>query len=237
MPIYVTAIYKIYESGYDAAVWERMQTLANVFPEIHLICSESDRSRAEGIPNLIPHYHEFQDLETYKILQQAQALPQIRKYSKDTKEFMILMNAKTEFINLVRSKGFLSTHYVWLDAGISKIFKDPTTTLGGVRKMLEKPLKSSHIYIPGCHGPQQSKEYLTYCINWRFCGGFFIVPNDLVIPFYSNVLHACEELLMATGKATWEVNVWAYIEPRLPIHWEHGDHNEHMFTNVKKYLV
>ena len=165
-PIYVTAIYKIYETGYDAAVWERLRTLAGTVKVLHCICSESDRSRAEAIPNLIPHYHEFESLETYKLLSQAQILPTIRKASKDTKEFMILMSAKTEIIHLVRSKGFYSSHYVWLDAGISKIFKDPFQTLSALHTALEKPKKSSHIFIPGCHKPQQDKNFLGYCINW-----------------------------------------------------------------------
>ena len=237
MPIYVTAIYKIYETGYDTAVWERLQVLANAFPEIHLICSESDRARAESIINLIPHYHEFSELETFQILNTTQKLPELRKPSKDSKEFMILMNAKTEFIHLVRSKGFISNHYVWLDAGISKIFKNPESILSVVRTQLEKPLKSTHIFIPGCHGPQQDLRNLTQCINWRFCGGFFVVPNDLVIPFYSQVLHACEEIKEKTNTATWEVNVWAYIEPHLPIQWAHGDHDERMFSSVSSILL
>jgi hypothetical protein len=169
-------------------------------------------------------------------LSQAQKLPESRKPSKDTKEFMILMNAKTEFIQLVRSKGFISSHYVWLDAGISKIFKNPDATLENLHKMLDLPLKSSHIFIPGCHGPQTDLNHLTRVINWRFCGGFFIVPNDLVIPFYSAMLHACEEIRYMTGKATWEVNVWAYIEHRLPIQWAYGDHDERMFCSVSTFL-
>lgn len=236
-PIYVTAVYKIYEYGYDAAVWERLQTLASAFPEIHLVCSESDRARAEAIHNLIPHYHEFHELETYNILHDVKALPAVRKDYKDTKEFMILMNAKTEFIHLVRSKGFISDHYVWLDAGISKILKNPADTFFHVRTLLERPLKSSHIFIPGCHGPKSDLHYLTHTINWRFCGGFFIVPADLVVPFYSKVLHACEEIKQLTGKATWEVNVWAYIEPCLPIQWEGADHNERMFYPIGNYLL
>jgi hypothetical protein len=237
MPIYVTAIYKIYETGYDAAVWQRLSDLACIFPEIHLVCSAQDRAKAETITNLIPHYHEFSELETHKLLNQASHLPPIRKPSKDTKEFMILMNAKTEFIHIVRNKGFFADHYVWLDAGISKIFRNPIATLTALRTTLTKPLKNTHIFIPGCHGPQKDARYLTHCINWRFCGGFFVVPNDLVVPFYSQVLHGCEELMKQTNKATWEVNVWAYIESRLPIHWEHGDHNEHMFSGVVKLLV
>ena len=134
MCIFVSAIYKIYDTGYDDTVWERLAVLAGTVPILHLFCSSADRDRASKIPNIIPHYLELEETETYTILSEVQNLPEHRKASKDTKLFMILMNAKTEFLHRVRYDGFLDDHYVWIDAGISKIFKDPAATLTSDRK-------------------------------------------------------------------------------------------------------
>lgn len=234
--IFVSAIYKIYDTDYADVVWERLSTLAScVHPyQLHLVCSPYHVEKAKSIPNVIPHAHEFNDLETYKVLNPCSGLPYNRKDSKDTKEFMILMNAKTEFIQIVRNDGFLADHYIWLDAGISKIFKDPVAVLTKAVGDLSKPLRSNAIYIPGCTGPQRNLQALIHAINWRFCGGFFVVPCDLVLPFFSLVLDACEEIKLNTGRAIWETNVWAYVEHRIPIHWEYGDHNEAIFSNICK---
>ncbi len=235
--IFVSAIYKIYDTNYAEEVWERLAILAKALApnSLHLVCSKADAEKASAIPNVLPHIHEFQDLETYAVLQPTTGLPYIRKESKDTKEFMILMNAKTEFIQIVRNAGYLGSHYIWMDAGISKIFKDPVMSLTTAAADLSKPLRSDAVFIPGCTGPQKDIHVLIHHINWRFCGGFFVVPADLVNTFATLVLDACEEIKLNTGRAIWETNIWAYIEQRIPIHWEYGDHNEAIFQNVHHF--
>jgi hypothetical protein len=235
--IFVSAIYKIYDTDYADVVWERLVVLASCINpyQLHLVCSPHHIEKAKNIQNVIPHAYEFTDLETYKVLCPCSGLPYVRKESKDTKEFMILMNAKTEFIQIVRNDGVLADHYIWLDAGISKIFKDPVGSLTKAVYDLSKPLCSNAIYIPGCTGPQRNMNTLIHTINWRFCGGFFVVPTEYVEVFFNAVLDACEEIKLTTGRAIWETNVWAYVEHRIPIHWEYGDHNEAIFSNIHNY--
>lgn len=234
--IFVSAIYKIYDTDYADQVWGRLALLASTLGpyQLHLVCSTANSEKAKSIPNVVPHFFEFDELETYKVLNSCTGLPYVRKESKDTKEFMMLMNAKTEFIQIVRNAGFLADHYIWLDAGISKIFKDPLPTLTKAVNDLSKPLRNTSIYIPGCTGPQSNLSVLIHGINWRFCGGFFVVPAEYVEPFYTAVLDACEEVKLNTGRAIWETNIWAFIEHRIPIHWEYGDHNEAIFSNIYK---
>ncbi len=144
---------------------------------------------------------------------------------------MILMNMKTECLALVKEKITTDINYfVWLDAGISKIFENPDKILSYLLPRLQNSnLPNNKILIPGCWRPQRDINILTHCINWRFCGGFFCVPSHLVLPFSKEVLQGCQEIKDKTGKAIWEVNIWAYIESRLPIEWRHGDHNESIF--------
>ena len=95
--IFISAIYSIYKNKYAHEVWQRLETLASVLP-VHLFCNAEDAERASKLPGISVHIKEFKDLETYYLLDDTTELPDDRKATKDTKEFMILMNAKTEFI-------------------------------------------------------------------------------------------------------------------------------------------
>jgi hypothetical protein len=231
--VFVSSFYRIFKDiEYSEAILDRL-TILSRYLTIHLVCSEKDREAISGIPNIIPYFKEFEVFETYKILHTAKRLPEHRDPKKDTKEYMILMNMKTECLALMKQKLIHDDvkYFVWLDAGISKIFKDPDTTLSKLVTRLQtcKTL-SDRIVIPGCWGPQSDVGILTHCIHWRFCGGFFCVPSELVIPFSKEVLQGCQEIKDKTNKITWEVNVCAYIESRLPIEWRPGDHNETIFS-------
>lgn len=228
--IFVSSFYNI-NTSYSHEIIERLKILCKYIP-INLFCSEKDVDILKEIPNLFLQVKEFETFETYKTLHDATNLPEKRSIEKDTKDFMILMNMKTECLALTKQKIQNDIHYfVWLDAGISKIFENPHKTLYELVPRLQNSfLPNDKILIPGCWNPQSDITILTYCIHWRFCGGFFCVPSHLVLPFAEEVLNGCQEIKDKTGKVIWEVNIWAYIEKRLPIEWRQGDHNESIFT-------
>jgi hypothetical protein len=167
-----------------------------------------------------------------------QGLPTVRSGGKDTKEYNILMNAKAEFLQIVKNIE-TADHYVWIDAGIGKIFKSPLSTFKLILENVQaNPLKTDSILIPGCHNFKNTDiEELTTRIFWHFAGGFFIVPHDLIDIFHQRVLEGCIAIGDATRKTVWEVNVWSYIEPQLPIQWEKGDHDESIFQGLVNYYA
>lgn len=233
---FVSAIYSIYRNAYAGEVWDRLKLLASVVP-LHLFCCAEDAPRAAALPGVRVHIKEFKDLETYHTLCDSTELPEIRKPTKDTKDFMVLMNAKSEFIHDVKI-AFPAEHYVWIDAGISKIFRNPIESFREMYNKVQKQLKTQNILIPGCNGwgPTTDTSILTNRVSWRFCGGFFIVPYGLVNRFHRVVLQGCQELIDKTRKATWEVNVWVYKENSIPIQWSYGDHNEAIFACIDHYI-
>ena len=233
--VFVSAIYPIYGTSFPertAGVWRRFAVLAKHF-HIHLVCSAAD---ADKIPtNVTPYFCEFHELDTYKLITKTTGLPQIRSETKDTKEFMVLMNAKTEFIKKISNK-VEADHYVWLDAGLGHVFKDPDATYATVKPLFDAPLTNKKIMIPGCTAdPEPRLDMLLTRVCWRFAGGFFIIPRRWIDLFYYSVLAACEEIRYKSGRATWEVNVWAYIESRIPIHWEYGSHDESIFNGIRNF--
>lgn len=234
--VFVSAIYSIYgpDTERTANVWRRFAILAKYF-HIHLVCSVAD---ADKIPaNVTPYFCEFHELDTYKLVMKTTGLPQIKSDSKDTKEFMVLMNAKTEFLKKVSNKAE-ADHYVWFDAGLGHVLKDPDSTYASIRHLFDAPFRKDKIMIPGCSPTQEPRlDMILTRVCWHFSGGFFIVPCALIDVFYYNVLAACEEIRFKSGRATWEVNVWAYIESRIPIQWEYGSHDETIFQGIRNYTV
>ena len=226
----VSAFYPLCDSDRAEKMLVLFRQLSTFF-NIHLFVPPSFAPTAP-LENTTLHYVAFEDLETFKILAKTTHLPRIRSESKDTKDFMILMNAKTEFIQRVRNAGVIVSHYVWIDAGIGKIFKEPAVSYKYLQERLASyTFPKEHILIPGCWSALQTHfDTLLQKVCWRFCGGFFIVPAECVDGFATAVLEGCREIQERTGLAVWEVNVWAFVEPRLPIQWVYGDHNENIYS-------
>lgn len=229
-PVLVSAFYTLCDPTRAEKILVSYRLLSTFF-NIHLFVPPSFIV-TPPLENTTLHYVAFEDLKTYQILQKTTGLPRIRNLTKDTKDFMILMNAKTEFLQRVRAAGVYASHYIWIDAGIGKIFKDPAASYRHLQTHLaSNTFPKDQIYIPGCWASQETRlDVLATKVCWRFCGGFFVVPAGLVDSFAATVLEGCQEVQEHTGLAVWEVNIWALVEPRLPIHWVYGDHNESIFS-------
>lgn len=234
MPVIcVTAIYRIYENTYSDEVWERLKILSNIIP-IYLFCSIQDSARVANLRNVTPIYTEFEDLITYQCLKGASILPEERSEEKDTKNYMILMNAKPEF--LYKAKQIVQAdHYVWLDAGLAKIFQQPHIIFNILKSILSLQLRRDALFIPGCWEKGENMQIVLHCIHWRFSGGIVIVPSAYIDQFFLTVVHFNIHLQATTQRILWEVNIWALIEDSLPIQWAQGDHNEQMVFSVINY--
>lgn len=215
-PIFVSAIYDIERTGYVDVLWSRVNVLAAALPNLCLFCSVADATGRPTHPAIQKHALELIETDTWHLLHNVTNLPSTRNETKDTLSFLILQNAKTEFLCRAAATA-VATHYIWIDAGIVKVLQTVPPAIPSHFAFCD-----DQITIPGCWGPCANATLLTERIYWRFCGGLFVVPAALVVPFATEVLRGCAEL----KKATWEVNVWAYIEGRLPIRWIPGDHND-----------
>jgi hypothetical protein len=116
----------------------------------------------------------------------------------------------------------------WIDYAI---FHVPGVTAKVIRKFLKRAKHEQSIVIPGCWN--QQKDFDDLQVNWRFCGGVAIVPVRLVEAF--DIAVKCEYLRLIREKRllTWEVNVWANVEqrvPDLPIYQYRADHDDRLFT-------
>lgn len=230
--VFVTAIYNLNTVSDATAIWERFSTLCETLP-VHIVCSATDAHR---IPkNATPLFKDFNDLAFTHLLRKYPALPAIRNAEKDTHDFMILMNAKAEFLQMVKNV-VTADHYVWIDAGIGKIFPNPVASYATIRALTGRPLNPYALFIPGCweHNTYSLSD-LSKKISWRYAGGFFVVPHDFVEAFYTDCYETCQTLGDLTGVSTWEVNIWCMVESHLPIVWARGDHNDTIYSGLKSY--
>jgi hypothetical protein len=172
--------------------------------------------------NVSIEYIEFEQLSTFKDISGLDyAIPSTRTTYKDTRNFMILMNSKIEFVHRAAQK-IESTHYAWIDFSIFHVLKDPRTPT--YIKMLGASSLKSGLYFPGCWD-KQDPSFAAVC--WRFCGGFFIGDAKSIAGFYTAHRLTFRDLVAQKG-LTWEVNVWAWMESadHLRCNWFKADHND-----------
>lgn len=197
-------------------------------------------------PSLVYKFHSFpssvkvfgiplDEFELYKLaMSYTRELPPSRNEKKDTKEFFAIMNTKVEFI-LKASQLFEEEQaFTWIDFGILKIVKNTEAFLNKLREIHQKSSTFDKIKIPGCwdiHRP-----FTVNHINWRFCGGFFVIPRKHIQYFYDYAKHVLYDFCtIAIYKLTWETNVWTIVEHCSEIKifdWYHADHNDSIVMNL-----
>lgn len=194
-----------------------LETLQSTGIRIHLFTSP-DLAQSLHVKNGIVESIRLSDLDTYA--SSPNGLPEHRNPNKDTRNYLILMNSKLELVKrAIESGHHSSSHYAWIDVGISHILKTPQET---IQALQSKQIRKECLYIPGClHHSFQGFD----AICWRFCGGFFLGDASSILSFYSTFSREYPHL----PKLSWEVNVWAYLESKgLHIDWFSADHNDSM---------
>ena len=179
----------------------------------------------------------LKSMELYQIgMKYDRELPLHRTPEKDTQEFLSLMNTKIE---LLKHAANICEHetLIWIDFGIFKIFKTPKKCIAKLFQLCH--LSFHTIVIPGCDNYLERGCYPD-SVNWRFCGGFFVMPRKHLHAFYDhskNVLSSfCDNPMY---KLTWEVNIWYIIEQctnRENITWYHAGHEDTIILNIDNVL-
>lgn len=212
---------------YYNTLWSNFSKLLNELPSNCkiVVFSEEPRITDERI------FYVIKKLDDYHIVPLVKncELPSERNETKDTIDYLALMNCKAEMLNI--AKTYCDTkHLCWIDCGITKIFERSVASELKVVSYLNYP--DDKIVIAGCHGktPIDRNKIL-----WRFCGGFLVIPCSLVEIFY---LLCCGEICNS-NIATWEVNIWALLEEKIPhiFKWYPGDHNERIFPVILKLIA
>ena len=159
-------------------------------------------------------------------------LPNTRNPEKDTKEYLLLMNTKTEYmVRAVEKNPFDATHFAWIDFNIFHILQGTREPLAiyWLEALSKRELPEYFLTLPGCWSKDLvNEDFLMNDICWRFCGGFFIGSLKRILEFHREYTNHFENFLREHKKLVWEVNFWAYVELKhgLSVVWYAGDHDE-----------
>jgi len=178
--------------------------------------------------------NDLQHFIIYKLYEQYKdviTLPSYRNTEKDTIEYMLLMNAKIEFINdAIQLNYFNNEYFAWIDFSITYIFKNKNKTLDYLKIISTYNYTDSFLKIAGCNNKINKNNHydITERINWRFCGGFFIGDIKSLNIFYTKYVENIHIFFSLYKKLVWEVNYWAWLEANdiiKPI-WFLADHDD-----------
>lgn len=220
-PTFVTALIDLDEDRPVDKSIDRYIGLFNLLQSsgirIHLFLSPRFRGRVQ-VQNGIIEYLTLKDLETYRLA--PGGLPTYRNALHDTRNFLILMNAKTELVRrAIDSQMHSSTHFGWIDFGICHMFRTPVQTIERLRNL--SCLPATCMYLPGCWDRASAVDFSS--VSWRFCGSTFLGDKHSILDFAERVA----KVFPALPHLTWEVNVWAHLETLgwNPT-WFSADHND-----------
>lgn len=178
----------------------------------------------------------LETFELYKIgMSYNRELPSGRDKNKDTKEFMALMNTKIEFI-LRASEISEDDKFIWVDFGILKIVQNSERFINKLKSIDE--MVFDKITIPGCWS--FGRPFTVETPNWRFCGGFFVMPRKHIQTFYNHSKNVLNDFCnLNIYKLCWETNVWTIVELfacKDIIQWYFADHDDSIILNINRAI-
>lgn len=244
---FVTSFFNIYEKEFfqektDSWRVERFREIAETGIQLCIytcpVCEKYVRDLEAEFPENVRWMKtmDLSDTMISKLLPETKLLPAQRNNKKDTAEYIILINSKTEFMaDCIDRNPWDSTHFAWIDFSISFVFHEKDKTLILLRSLAKRTFQPNCFIIPGCWGKFNNEyiSHITESIFWRFCGGFFLGDAASVLKFHELYVLHFPYFINKYNKLVWEVNFWAWLESidcDWNPSWYVGDHNDSILS-------
>jgi hypothetical protein len=154
---FVTVCIDIYKD--ETIEWQcnQFRKIAGIgFPIILFVCKNTQpyieilKTEFENL--VILEVVSIQDTWVYKNCENLQiTLPYHRNTTKDTTDYLYVINAKSEFLNkAVEANPWKSTHFAWLDFNISHVFKEEERTFEYLKILAQRTMSEECLLVPGC---------------------------------------------------------------------------------------
>ena len=212
-----------------ATCFNHFKNLASSGIPILLFLSKSyeEDYRKLDVPNVRMEFMELDQLQTFYDVPADAPLPANRTEHHDTRNFMILMNAKIEFVKRALDIVPEANHVAWIDFSICHVFRDRDASLSRLSILSQSRLKGTVLAFPGCWQKGLGNPISGVC--WRYCGGFFLGDRESLIK-WSALYRTWFPTLVKSHGLLWEVNVWTLLEQlndsAFQPHWFKADHND-----------
>lgn len=244
---FVTCFVQLYENEpypHKNAAWrmEQFEYIATTNVSICVYGDENTIPLLEGysiarFPNvkLLTMKTDYKETPIYKAcLNPDLNLPERRHESKDTVEYMALMNAKIEFMNdAIEKNPFGSKAFAWMDFSMAYLFGNISDSLERIKTLGDRLVPNKSLMaVPGCWEPipPDNNSAILNNIHWRFCGTFFMGDTDSLKKFFLLYQDYFSYFLEKEKMLVWEVNFWAWLEANTDWNpqWYLSDHNDNI---------
>nr|QBK93054.1 MAG: hypothetical protein LCPAC403_01880 [Pithovirus LCPAC403] len=193
---------------------------------------------------MIEHFQKFSNEKTVLIpfdkeemlmwssVDEKIEMPTNRCVKKDSKEYMMCMNTKTEWIRRAIELDLFHTEYfAWIDFGISYICSDIDRYKSSLEKISKTEIKNGKIRAPQISTNIDVTLFYDR-IFWFFAGGLFGGCKKVLLEFDKLASRKFKETV-ESGRICWEVNIWfkIYLDNKDVFDMYKADHNLSMLEN------
>jgi len=230
---YISLFKKLASSGISICLYvsSKYETIGNE------LVNEFTNVKLMNITNL-------EDTETYKIIEKYNpSIPVVNNIVKDTKNYFILMNAKSEFVyNVSLINPFNTKHFAWIDFGICHMIKNTDLVLNNIYNFGISKLKDKFILFPCAWTKEHTNNYMHFMasrVMWRFCGSFFVGDKQSIQDMHNLLITQLPIFIEKKGVIVWEINIWTYLEYNCNWNIEYyiSDHNDTILDIPKHYII
>ena len=223
---FVTCFVKIYENEPHPdknMAWriENFTYLASTGIQLYVYCDEFTQPYLQEATQFFPHVKlcpfAYQETFVYQAcMNPALKLPEKRHETKDTREYLALMNTKIEFLkDAIQKNPFDSRYFSWIDFSVAYMLNYKNESFHLLKEIAGKEWENT-LVIPGCWDPviPPTNHYwsILKAIHWRFCGTFFIGDADSIQNFIDLYYKHFPQFLQEEQTLIWEVNFWGWLE-------------------------
>ena len=168
-------------------------------------------------------------LEKLPPLQPPLTLEKADNPKKNSLEWHCIQHQKFAWLARAANEDQESDTFVWLDYGL---FSQPGMNADDLQSL--KRIRKNDFAMAGCWGP--TPEPMDEYPCWRFLGSSMIVPRADTHRMFELMQAMTRTYIRAMKKVTFEINMFARIEPMLKkvgLRWFEADHNVTQFTRYE----
>jgi hypothetical protein len=161
--------------------------------------------------------------------------------SKDSLDYLFVQCHKTEWVKIaIQYNVFQTEQFIWIDFGISHIFRDNDQLFQNCILDLSKKSYNNIRIASGwntnnlIHFDIDNNTEFLKNISWYFLGGIFGGDKEKCIDFADRMREKCLDIISKKMTFTWEVNIWCLIYKEKPelFDFYSADHN---FSMIQSY--
>ncbi|MEP7273561.1 MAG: glycosyltransferase [Acidobacteriota bacterium] len=229
---FVTGIFRIDDRSLERHLADLDELLASGLPFIVFhdpAIPIPHRTNVVAVPISLSESWTFGRAEAYPVA----ALPAVRNLEKDTRSYLLLTNAKLDFLSMASDHDLHTSHLAWIDAGILGRVRDRAVFISKLAA-LNPPTRC--LLAPGFWPKlDQEDDQIWSGICWRFAGGFLLGDAQSIRDLHAAYKLAFENALRG-GRLTWEVNLWAFMESQgHHIDWYEAQGHDDSLIDVPRY--